>query len=143
MDPLGLPQSAVEHLWPFLCLLALSAATFVVLVKALLGARALVREESIEALKTDAGKEVLRGVVAEAVTGMIEPLKDAIAEQRRSSIAQGDRLGKLEQWQARADVALSLLAKHEEHFGRIDRGLLRIWVLLKRAKLTDPEELGP
>ena len=137
-----LPQTAVDHLYPFVVLGVLSLVTLIALLRGLMGARAIVREESIEALKTEAGKAVLRAVVGEAVTGMIEPLKDAVAEQRRSAISQGERISKLEHWQARADVALSVLAKHEERLTRHERWVVEFGKILKRAKITDSEEIG-
>ena len=142
MDPSVLPQTAIEHLYPFLLLGGLSVITLGAIIHGMRTMRNLVREESIAALKEDEGQKAIREVVAAALTGAVEPLKDAIAEQRRAAIAQGERIGKLEQWQARADVALGVLAKQAEHLGRLDRWVIEFGKILKRAKLTDNEEIG-
>jgi hypothetical protein len=136
-----LPADAIQHLWPFLLLVGLSATTLVALVKGLLGARTLVREESIEALKTDAGKAAIRAVVSEAVTGMIEPLKDAVAEQRRSAKEQGSRLGALEQWRGKAEALLAQVERHEGRLDAHDRWVVEFGKALKRAGGGDEE--GP
>jgi hypothetical protein len=102
LDPASLPQSALDHLWPFVLLAALSVATLIGIIKILLGARTMVREESVAALTTDAGKAAIRGVVAEAITPVAENLESAINDQARTLREHGSAIDRA---QASADAA--------------------------------------
>ena len=58
--------------------------------------RQAVRSESVEALKLDEGRSVIREIVSSAFTGQVEPILGAIHEVRREVKEQDRRIGSLE-----------------------------------------------
>ena len=172
MSPL--PDTAVSMLYPVLAILFGAVAVVVaVLVAAVKGFRwaneqwgqrfaaelasvafrATIRDESVAALRSQAGREELRMAAAEALQGLAGPLMSAQSEHARqlrdlkvdlaeAKKAHGERLGALDVWAGKADVLLRDVAEHGRKLSALERGWVTMTNILKRAKLTDREEVG-
>jgi hypothetical protein len=150
LDPSALPQSAQDHLFPFLVLGCFFTVGIIAIIVVVLKAVAASDERTRQTVSTALGAaefwdkvehRAIKGAAA-AFTGMAEPITASINRIQESLKDHGKRLGDLEIAQRGAEVILQDVREQGRKMTALERGWLRVVAILKRNKLTDGEEVG-